>query len=69
MSNSSEFTYRSACSGAITAAFGAIVVIESVPVHFTVAAHHPRVALKLDDPDGFLRAAEARRAALPARTA
>jgi hypothetical protein len=69
MSNSLAFTYCSARSGAITAAFGAVVVIESVAVHFAVAAHHLRVALKLDHPDGFLRAAEARRAASPARTA
>jgi hypothetical protein len=47
MSNSLEFTYRSARSGAITAAFGAVVVIESVAVHFAVAAHHPRVAWTL----------------------
>ena len=47
MSNNSEFTYRSARSSAITAAFGAVVVIESVAVHFAVAAHRPRVAWTL----------------------
>ncbi|HEY7236752.1 MAG TPA: hypothetical protein VH539_21510 [Gemmatimonadaceae bacterium] len=47
MSNSSEFTYRSARSGAITGAICAVVVIESVAVHFAVAAYHPRVAWTL----------------------
>jgi len=47
MSDNLEFTYRSARSGAITAAIGAVVLIESVAVHFAVAAHHPRIAWAL----------------------
>ena len=42
-----EFSYRSARSPAIMSAVGAVVVIESVAVHFAVAARHPRVAWAL----------------------
>src|SRR5206468_7029403 len=38
------FSYRSTRSRSITTAFCAVVVIESVAVHFAVAARHPIVA-------------------------
>ena len=39
-----EFSYRTARSTAITTAIIAVVLIESVAVHFAVAARHPMVA-------------------------
>jgi hypothetical protein len=42
-----RFTYRSARSTAITTAISAVVVIESVAVHFAVAARHPALAWTL----------------------
>jgi hypothetical protein len=45
--NGSVFSYRSARSGAITAAISAAVVIESAAVHFAVAVRHPWIAWAL----------------------
>ena len=47
MSDSMEFSYREARSGAITAAIIMAVVIESAAVHFAVASRHPLVAWAL----------------------
>lgn len=47
MSNVLAFSYRSARSPAITWALAAVVVIESIPVHFAVAARHPGLAWAL----------------------
>jgi hypothetical protein len=47
MSEPTRFSYRSARSGAITAAISAVVVIESAAVHFAVAARHPLAAWAL----------------------
>ncbi|HKW46951.1 MAG TPA: hypothetical protein VJN70_05880 [Gemmatimonadaceae bacterium] len=117
MPNDIAFSYRTARSPAIASAIGAVVAIESIAVHFAVAARHPRVAwaltltmiaalvwlvrdyralgsgfirleaprrvrltagihrevrrvaLKLDDPETFLRTLEQHRAALSARPA
>lgn len=69
MPNDIAFSYRTARSPAIASAIGAVVAIESIAVHFAVAARHPRVVLKLDDPETFLRSLEQHRAALSARPA
>lgn len=42
-----EFTYRRSRSGAITSAIIAVIVIESVAVHFAVAARRPMLAWAL----------------------
>lgn len=47
MADSLEFSYRRARSGAITAALCAVIVIESVAVHFAVAARHRTAAWTL----------------------
>lgn len=47
MGDSVEFSYREARSGAITSAVIAVVVIESVAVHFAVAVRHPAMAWAL----------------------
>lgn len=47
MASDLAFTYRSARSAAVLSAIGAVVVIESIAVHFAVAARHPRVAWAL----------------------
>ena len=39
-----EFSYRSARSGSITAAIVAVILVESVAVHFAVAARRPALA-------------------------
>lgn len=47
MSDTQEFSYRSARSGAITAGITMAVVVESLAVHLAVAARHPLVAWAL----------------------
>jgi len=47
MPESLAFSYRSARSGAIMVAIIAVIAIESVAVHFAVAARHPVVAWAL----------------------
>ena len=122
MAGDLAFPYRNARSPAIMSAIAAVIVIESVAVHFAVAARHPgvawaltltsisalvwllrdylnltkpaapnvlimlatpqrvrlvagihrevrRLALRLDDPDSFLRALDEHRAALAAHSA
>ncbi len=47
MPSDEVFSYRSARSPAITSAISAVIVIESIAVHFAVAARHPRIAWAL----------------------
>src|SRR5579864_4254302 len=47
MASDEVFSYRSARSPAITSAISVVVVIESIAVHFAVAARHPRTAWAL----------------------
>jgi hypothetical protein len=47
LSDDSEFTYRGARSKPITVAVSAIVIIESVAVHFAVAVRHSGAAFLL----------------------
>ena len=43
MGNDLAFSYRSARSPAIMSAIGAVIVIESIAVHFALAARNPRL--------------------------
>jgi len=44
MGNDLAFSYRSARSPAIMSAIGAVIVIESIAVHFALAARNPQLA-------------------------
>lgn len=47
MAAQSAFSYRTARSGAITVAIAAVIAIESVALHFAIAARHPALAWTL----------------------
>jgi hypothetical protein len=47
MADDLTFSYRNARSTAIMSAIAAVVVIESIAVHFAVAARHPHIAWAL----------------------
>src|SRR6476646_4813732 len=42
-----EFTYRSARAPTVTVTIGAVVLIETVAIHFLIAARHPLLAWPL----------------------